>query len=70
MARMRVISIGQWGDGGIQVNCQMVPVPSGGRYEVNHTEMSMPDNAVEFDRLMAIRMYEKYDIEGTKAATL
>ena len=66
MARMRVISMGQWGDGGIQVNYQMVPVPSGGRYEVNYTEMAMPDNATEFARLMDNRMYEQYDVEGTK----
>ena len=66
MARMRVISMGQWGEGGIQVNYQMVPGTGGGRYEVNHTEMALPDSATEFARLMAIRMYDEYDIEGTK----
>lgn len=69
MARMRVISIGQWGENGIQVNFQMIPVPSGGRYEVTHTEMALPDSTTEFARLMAIRMYDEYDIEGTKVTT-
>lgn len=66
MARMRVISMGQWGENGIQVNFQMIPTPSGGRYEVNHTEMALPDNEREFARLMAIKMYDEFDIAGTK----
>ena len=68
MARMRVISMGQWGESGIQVNFQMIPVPDGGRYEVSHTEMALPDNEREFARLMAIRMYDEFDIEGTQVA--
>ena len=70
MARMRVISMGQWGEGGIQVNFQMIPVPDGGRYEVSHTEMALPDNTKEFERLMDVRMYDLYDIEGTKVTPL
>ena len=66
MARMRVISIGQWGEGGIQVNFQMIPTPSGGRYEVSHTEMALPDNAREFARLMSVNLYDEFDVDAEK----
>ena len=64
MARMRVVSLNRWGDGGIQVSFEMVsPVPEAA---TNHTEMAMPENKSEFSRLMAIKLYDEYDIDGKK----
>ena len=67
MARMRVVSLNMWGDGGIQVGFQLFPQPERA-YEVNHTEMATPDNATEFTRLMSVNLYDEFDIEGTPVA--
>lgn len=69
MARMRAISMTVWGEDGIQVSFQMVPNIGSGRFEVNHTEMALPDNKTEFARLLAIRLYEQFDISLDKVPT-
>ena len=68
MARMRAISVNMWGDGGIQVGFQLIPKPERG-YEVTHTEMALPDNATEFDRLVAVNLYDEFDIDAEKVVT-
>ncbi len=67
MARMRVVSMNKWGDGGIQVNFELVSPGEG--MAVNHTEMAIPDNFKEFSRLMDMRMYEEFDIDSMKVVT-
>ena len=64
MARMRVVSLSRWGDGGIQVNFELVPPAEG--ISVNHTEMAMPENTAEFSRLMNIKLYDEFDIDAEK----
>ncbi|KKL07139.1 hypothetical protein LCGC14_2231790 [marine sediment metagenome] len=64
MARMRVIAVNMWGEGGVQVNYQLVPLKERA-YEVTFTEMAMPENAEEFARLMAIRLYEEFDVKAS-----
>ena len=67
MARMRVVSMQRWGDGGIQVQFELVPPGEG--VAVNHVEMAIPDNFKEFSRLMDMRMYEEYDVDSEKVVT-
>ena len=67
MARMRVVSMNRWGDGGIQVNFELVPPGEG--MAVSHVEMATPDNFKEFSRLMDMRMYEEYDVDSEKVVT-
>ena len=64
MSRMRVASINKWGDGGIQVNYELA-VPEEG-ISMTHTEMAQPVSKVEFDRLMNLKLYEQFDIDGVK----
>jgi hypothetical protein len=64
---MMVVSINRWGTGGIQVNFELV-LPGEGM-AVNHTEMAIPDNLTEFNRLMDMRLYEKYDIDSEKVVS-
>ena len=67
MARMRVVSMNKWGEGGIQVNFELIPLGEG--MAVNHVEMAIPDNFKEFSRLMDMRMYEEYDVDSEKVVT-
>ena len=70
MARMRVISINRWGNDGIQVNFELVPlVPPVDGVQVTYTKMALPTNAEEFSRLMDMRMYEEYDVDSEKVVT-
>jgi hypothetical protein len=64
---MMVVSINRWGNGGIQVNFELVSPGEG--MAVNHTEMAIPDNLVEFNRLMDMRLYEEYDIDSEKVVS-
>ena len=65
MARMRVISLSRWGEGGIQVNFELTKVSEGSA--TNHTEMAMPSNSTEFNRLMTMKLYDEFDIDAQKA---
>ncbi len=67
MARMRVVSMNRWGDGGIQVNFELVPPGEG--VAVNHTEIATPDRTMEFSRLMDMKLYDEFDIDTKKVAT-
>ena len=67
MARMRVVSMNMWGDGGIQVGFQLLPQPERA-YEVTHTEMAIPDNPTEFSRLMSVNLYDEFDVDAEKVA--
>ena len=67
MARMRVVSLTRWGEFGIQVNFELMP-PIEGR-SISHTEMALPEN-VEFNRLLNMKMYEEYDVDGRKVSDL
>ena len=64
MARMKVISLSRWGDGGIQVNFELSKPQEGSG--TSHTEMAMPTSSAEFSRLMAMKLYDEFDIEGEK----
>ena len=67
MARMRVISLSRWGDGGIQVNFELSePLDGSG---TNHTEMAMPKSSAEFSRLMAMKLYDEFDIDAKQVTT-
>lgn len=61
---MKVISISRWGDGGVQLNYEMTKPEEG--LGITHTEMALPSNKTEFDRLMAVRLYTEFDITGVK----
>lgn len=64
MARMRVVSLSRWGEGGIQVNFDLVEVTEGSA--TNHTEMAMPSNSSEFNRLTSMKLYDEFDIDAEK----
>ena len=64
MARMRVNSINRWGEFGIQVSFELLPPTEA--MAVSHTEMANPENSSEFSRLMGMKLYEEYDIDGKK----
>ena len=64
---MRVVGIGRWGQDGLQVNFEEVGATPGA--SVSHTEMADPTNKSEYDRLLAIKMYEVYDITKKLEAT-
>ena len=64
MARMRVVSLSRWGEGGIQVNFDLVEVSEGSA--TNHTEMAMPSNSAEFSRLVTMKLYDEFDIDAKK----
>ncbi len=64
MARMKIISLSRWGDGGIQVSFELVNAVEG--ESTNHTEMAMPVSSAEFSRLMAMKLYDEFDIDGKK----
>lgn len=67
MARMRVISINRWGNDGIQVNFELVPLdPPVDGIQVTYTKMTLPTNAEEFEHLMNMKMYEEYDVDSEK----
>ena len=65
MARMRVVSLSRWGEGGIQINFELVEVTEGAA--TNHTEMAMPSNSSEFNRLMTMKLYDEFNIDAEKA---
>ena len=64
MSRMRVITLSRWGDAGIQVNFELSEPQEG--VGTNHTEMAMPKSSAEFSRLMAMKLYDEFDIDGEK----
>ena len=68
MARMRVASINKWGEGGIQVNFELIPLGEG--MAVSYTKMATPDNAGEFSRLMNTKLYDEFDVEAEKVTPL
>ena len=61
MTRMQAISISRWGTDGIQINYEPV-TPTDGKSTV-YTEMALPTNVSEFDRLIVVRLYEQFDID-------
>ena len=67
MARMRVVSISRWGEGGVQINFDLVEVTEG--VSMTHTEMAMPSNSSEFNRLMSMRLYDEFNIDAEKAVS-
>ena len=64
MARMKAISISRWSTDGIQINYEPA-TPTDGKSTV-YTEMALPTNKIEFDRLMAVRLYAQFDIDPEK----
>ncbi|KKK65728.1 hypothetical protein LCGC14_2971230 [marine sediment metagenome] len=67
MAKMRAISMNRWGTNGIQVTYE-VSAPVDG-LSTNFSEAAMPENSSEFARLLAIRMYDEFDVDLKKVAT-
>lgn len=66
MARMRVVSISRWGEGGVQINFDLVEITADAG--TNHTEMAMPSNSSEFNRLMIMKLYDEFEIDAEKVA--
>ena len=64
MARMRVVSLNRWGEFRVQVGFELIPIDP--KLAVTHTEMALPEKKTEFDRLMAMKLYDEYDIDGIK----
>ena len=66
MAKMRVVSLSRWGEGGIQASFELVEMSEGSA--TNHTEMAMPSNSSEFNRLMIMKLYDEFEIDAEKVA--